>query len=189
MNHQHEWVVFSTALAEGRLMLQCVECGAMGTVDEPSKEEWSEAFHAPSRPYRWADEARVHLRHEPPFPFYVVRTEKDVQKCGCPSRTDERQEREYERFPAEIIRTDEAITDVEKTDLETLAELVRKSDLCSALFPLFIRSYQADTGVEPTPAVKRIARLIEKIDRKGLHCSPAVVARVLREYARGLARQ
>src|SRR5208337_4129611 len=41
--NDHEWVVYSTALLEGWLMLQCVECGAMGTIDDPSPEEWSGA--------------------------------------------------------------------------------------------------------------------------------------------------
>ncbi len=59
---EHEWVVFSTALEEGCLMLQCVKCGAMGSVDDPSKEEWSEAYHAPASPYRWQDAARVRVR-------------------------------------------------------------------------------------------------------------------------------
>ena len=69
-------------------------------------------------------------------------------------------------------------------ELEQLAELVGKSDLCSRLFPLFIHSYQDHTGHEPTGAVNRIAVSIEKIDRMGLHCAPQVVARVLREYVR-----
>jgi hypothetical protein len=56
---EHEWVVFSTALDQGWLMLQCVECGLHATVDDPSKKEWSEAFRAPSKPYRWHDDTRV----------------------------------------------------------------------------------------------------------------------------------
>lgn len=44
---KHEWVVFSTVLEQSWLMLQCVNCGLHATVDDPSKEEWSEAFHAP----------------------------------------------------------------------------------------------------------------------------------------------
>ena len=60
--HGHEWVVFSTALAEVCLMVQCVECGTMGSIDDPSTEEWSEAFDAPSSPYRWIDGARVRER-------------------------------------------------------------------------------------------------------------------------------
>jgi hypothetical protein len=63
----HEWVVFSTALRDVCLMVQCVECGASGTVDDPTKEEWSEAFHAPTRPYRWDDDARVGVRWRGPL--------------------------------------------------------------------------------------------------------------------------
>jgi hypothetical protein len=63
--HVHEWVVFSTALKERALLVQCVDCGAIGTVDDPTREEWSEAFHAPERPYRWHDESRVTLRRGP----------------------------------------------------------------------------------------------------------------------------
>jgi len=66
----HEWVVFSTALAEVWLMVQCVRCGAHGTVDDPSKDEWAEAFTAPLAPYLWADNARVTLRHRT-GPCYV----------------------------------------------------------------------------------------------------------------------
>ena len=58
----HEWVVFSTALTEGWIMVQCVECGAHGTVDHSTKEEWSKAFYAPEEPYLWEDNSRVTLR-------------------------------------------------------------------------------------------------------------------------------
>lgn len=67
----HEWIVFSTALSEGWLMLQCVECGMHGTVNDPSADEWSAAFHAPSKPYRWAENDRVTLRGA--GPTYVSR--------------------------------------------------------------------------------------------------------------------
>jgi hypothetical protein len=33
----HEWVVFSTALEEGWLMLQCVECGMHARVEDVTK--------------------------------------------------------------------------------------------------------------------------------------------------------
>lgn len=49
--HAHEWVVFSTALADVCLLVQCVDCGMVGIVPDPSEKEWSDAFHAPSRPY------------------------------------------------------------------------------------------------------------------------------------------
>src|SRR5262249_18063558 len=103
MAHFHEWVVYSTALEDRCLMLQCVECGALGTVDDPTKEEWRKGYYAPSRPYRWTHEARVRLRHEPPCPFYVVRSEKDASLCPCEPKTAGTGERQYERFPREIV--------------------------------------------------------------------------------------
>ena len=181
--HQHEWVVFSTALNDGCLMLQCVECGLVGTVDDPSREEWSEAFHAPSRPYRWFDEKRVRIQGR--GSFHVVRSEKNAPKCDCPTRTGNATEREYERFPAEIMAPDPALTPEDRKELTDLADLVSKSDLCGNLFLFFVRSFQDATGNEPSGAVKRIASRIAQIDRMGLHCSPFVVARVLREFAKG----
>lgn len=163
-------------------MLQCVECGTMATVDHPTKKEWRRAFHAPSRPYRWIDETRVHVRREPPCPFYVIRTDQSAPTCECPSKVSDDAEREYERFPAEIVSPGAALTEEEVSDLEQLAELVNKTDLCSRLFPLFIHTCQEHSGHEPTGAVKRLAAQIEQIDRMGLHCSPQVVARVLKEY-------
>lgn len=50
---KRDWMVFSTAISDGVLMLECQITGAFGIVRNPSKEEWSEAFHAPSNPYRW----------------------------------------------------------------------------------------------------------------------------------------
>jgi hypothetical protein len=58
---QHEWVVFSTALLDHALMLECATCHAFGVVEDPSAGEWGEAFYAPSRPYRWAAAERVHF--------------------------------------------------------------------------------------------------------------------------------
>jgi len=76
---KHEWVVFSTALAEVWIMVQCVECGAHGTVDDPTKDEWAEAFHAPSQPYLWDDNSRVTLRHLG-GPCYVERNTDGCSK-------------------------------------------------------------------------------------------------------------
>jgi hypothetical protein len=58
----HEWVVFSTDLTNVFLMLECVECGAFATVNDPTEAEWRRAFHAPSRPYGWDDKQRVVIR-------------------------------------------------------------------------------------------------------------------------------
>jgi hypothetical protein len=64
LGERHFWMVFSTALQEGWLMLQCAKCGAHGTVEDPSAEEWSKAFYAPSHPYAWRDKSRVMLHPE-----------------------------------------------------------------------------------------------------------------------------
>ena len=54
-----EWMVFSTAIKQGWLMLYCDKTGRTGSVRDPSKEEWEAAFYAPSAPYRWHDDSRV----------------------------------------------------------------------------------------------------------------------------------
>ena len=81
---EHEWAVFSTALDQGWLMLQCVNCGLHATVDDPSEEEWSQAFHAPLRPYRWQDESRVviHKEHRTDRRF-VQKKPPGTTKCPC----------------------------------------------------------------------------------------------------------
>lgn len=66
MKHKHTWTVYSTAVGEGCLMLEC-KCGAFGTIDIPTLEEWQAAFHAPSNPYLWdGGDERVHVRKGPP---------------------------------------------------------------------------------------------------------------------------
>jgi hypothetical protein len=61
--HEHHWVVFSTAIREVALLVGCAECGAFGTVDDPTPEEWAEAFDASLNPYRWHDGTRVTVRN------------------------------------------------------------------------------------------------------------------------------
>lgn len=56
---KYDWWVYSTALGNGWLMLECRATGATGTVRDPSAKEWSDAFTAPSDPYRWTDDTRV----------------------------------------------------------------------------------------------------------------------------------
>jgi hypothetical protein len=55
----HEWRVVSTASHPVCLELQCSSCGTYGTVDDPTADEWEEAFHAPSKPYPWTEPDRV----------------------------------------------------------------------------------------------------------------------------------
>jgi hypothetical protein len=181
-DHIHEWVVYSTALTERWLMLQCVRCGLHGTVEDPSAKEWSEAYSAPSRPYRWPDAERVTQKG---IGAVCVMRAGAGKKCECYSRFGVLEPGQYERVPGEVTERSTPLTDAERHELDELAKFVAESDLCSAFFPLFVRSFQEDTGLRCSQPVNQIARRVEAIDRKGLHCSPSVVARVLREYAHG----
>jgi hypothetical protein len=94
----HEWVVFSTATEEGWLMLQCVRCGGHGTVNDPSPKEWSEAFAAPSKPYRWHDETRVVIHDEVPTDQpYVQKRPQGARPCECYSEVGVPEPGDYER--------------------------------------------------------------------------------------------
>ena len=59
----HEWVVFSTAAGDdtgqSALMVECAQCGAFGTIENFSLQEWKDAFYASGEPYRWDDWQRV----------------------------------------------------------------------------------------------------------------------------------
>lgn len=178
--HRHEWVVFSTALREGWLMLQCVECGEMGVVKDPSSAEWSEAFRAPSRPYRWKDGPRV---VEQGRAFARVIRAIDGPACPCPSQRSLPEPRGYERVPGGIWEHSDALSPEDRKELTDLADFVGQTDLCSFLFPLFIRSCEADTQLRHCGAVHTIIGRIGAWDEAGIHCSPSVVARIIREYA------
>ena len=180
--HGHEWVVYSTALQEGWLMLQCVGCGWGAVVTDPSLAEWSEAFYAPSRPYRWHDESRVRVTRTRPDGLFYVMHAGGGKKCECYARLGVLEPQGYERVPAEVLRSPEALTAREQAELHDLAEVVATSDLCSQVFPLYLRSFQQHTGNEVPGAAYRVARRLEQMGP--LHCSAAVVARVLAKYAR-----
>jgi len=62
METHREWVVYSTAIEDRVLMLECANTGAFGIVRRPTKKEWAAAFYAPSHPYRWTGgDARVEI--------------------------------------------------------------------------------------------------------------------------------
>ncbi len=181
-SYDHEWVVFSTALDVGCLMLQCVKCMAVGSVDDPSREEWAKAHNAPIRPYRWRDDVRVRIRFEK-GPRFVMRRVPG-QSCGCAGEA--RLPGEYDRVPGEILASQRPLTSDEQGQLADLATFVAESDLCSHVFPHFVRSFEHDTGAEHTVAVHDIVDRIERINDKGLHFGPTVVAQVLRDFAAGV---
>lgn len=55
----HEWHVVSTIIADVDLLLECYKCCSYGVVEDPHEREWSEAFSAPEKSYRWRDNSRV----------------------------------------------------------------------------------------------------------------------------------
>jgi hypothetical protein len=176
----HKWVVYSTTLRQRSLMLQCVECGAMGTIDDPSLPEWGEAFHAPTRPYRWHEGSRVHVRGTGPS---CVMRSAGGPKCDCLARLGQPDAGEYERIPVDLMGRPPAVTAEERAEMVEMAEFVGGTDLCSRLLPLFVLTFELETGDHYSPAVHAIVDRIEAIDERGLHCSPAVVAMILLESA------
>ena len=178
----HEWVVFCTAMSKRRLMVQCVECGKMGTVDRPSQQEWAEAYHSSSHPYRWHDDIRVTRRARDRFA--VIRATEATQ-CECAASV-EQPEADYERFPVEFTAPLEHMTDLGSVELVEFADYVSRSGLCSRLFPHFVRGFQESTGHRHSDAVNEAADRIEQIDSAGIHCSPGVVAKILRDFASSL---
>ena len=62
INQNYNWWVYSTAIADRVLMVRCAKTGTHGIVRNPTKQEWSEAFHAPLDPYPWLEPERVEIR-------------------------------------------------------------------------------------------------------------------------------
>jgi hypothetical protein len=52
-------------------------------VGDPTPDEWRQAFHAPSLPYRWENDERVKIIREGPAPPYVERTADGGYKTGA----------------------------------------------------------------------------------------------------------
>jgi hypothetical protein len=176
----HHWVVYSTALMDSCLMLQCVDCGMMGTVNDSTKEEWSEAYHAPARPYRWDDWARVTVRGKGP-PHVIRATE--ATRCECHALCGQLEVGDYERYPGGIFPSEEVVDEAGMDDVSQLADFVGGTDLCSRFLPDFIRHCVESSGNQPPPALRSIIRWIEAWDSKGLHFSPGVLVRILRDFA------
>lgn len=176
----HEWAVFSTALTEGWLMLQCVRCYLHGTIDEPSSDEWSAAFYASSRPYRWIDSERVTIRGSGPI---CVIPKSPEAGCDCIREKFVREPEAYERVADGILKPQAGLGPIEREELASLAELAVKGGMCSYVLPKFAEGMSQDAGIELTAAVRCLVDRIDQWDRKGLHMSPGVIALILRKWS------
>jgi hypothetical protein len=163
-------------------MVQCVGCGQHGTVRDPSAKEWEKAFRSPARPYRWHDKSRVYIELTVPHRQQYVIPSPGGKKCECYARDGVIEPRAYERVPVEITHYDIALTAEERKDLAKWADFVKTTDLCSRMFLHFVKNYEKDAGERLLPGVLSVAKRIDEIDAKGLHCSPAIVARILWEF-------
>jgi len=81
------------------------------------------------------------------------------------------------------------LTEDEREELEILETVVIDGGLDGNLFPLYIRSFQDFTGVEPTGAVKRLATRIEELVQQRRVFTPSMMAIVIREYVRKSVRE
>jgi hypothetical protein len=167
-------------------MVQCVRCGRYGTVDDPSKEEWSTAFHAPSRPYRWRDQTRVVIHEGQATDLrYVQKKPSSARNCECYTTLGVQKPGAYERVWIEATRPKPEVTAEARRELRQVAAMAeRADDLCSTFFALFVESYQQATGAEPSYALRWFANQIERLRAMGVHCSSSVIATLLRELAR-----
>ena len=50
---KHKWIVYSTAVGTGVILCKCERCKVNGVVRDPSEDEWTTAYFAPSDPYEW----------------------------------------------------------------------------------------------------------------------------------------
>jgi hypothetical protein len=56
---ERDWWVYGTVVEGRAILVECRKTGARGSINDPTPEEWRQAFHAPSRPYHWPDSGRV----------------------------------------------------------------------------------------------------------------------------------
>ncbi|WP_415891359.1 hypothetical protein ACMXYV_08595 [Neptuniibacter sp. SY11_33] len=56
----HSWWVYSTAIEDQTLEVECPKCKSLGAVLDPTSKEWAKAFYAPQCPYKWREGNRVH---------------------------------------------------------------------------------------------------------------------------------
>jgi hypothetical protein len=66
----HEWWVWSTCPCTDTFFVHCDRCDAFGKINEPTKQEWLDAFYVPSDPDSEDDEEIAKFYHVPYEEFY-----------------------------------------------------------------------------------------------------------------------
>ncbi|MEM0907841.1 MAG: hypothetical protein AAGJ94_10790 [Pseudomonadota bacterium] len=56
---EHDWYVVASILSTVELQVQCGRCGIYSEVPDPTKDEWSKAYGAGTKPYAWKDKSRM----------------------------------------------------------------------------------------------------------------------------------
>lgn len=163
----HEWAVFSTAITEGWLMLQCTRCGLHGTVSDPSEAEWSKAFHAPKRPYKWVQDQRVNVQPQKTTPYVAIDDDGVLR-----------------RVPREIICSLPQINKEEAEELFGLIDLVEQEGMDSELFWRFIESANAKMGTTPSPGVANLTNRLKEHSSRGIAYPTHWVSNSIRWYAK-----
>jgi hypothetical protein len=184
--NNHEWVVFSTAIAERWLMVQCLDCGLHGTVNDPTKKEWTEAFGAPTQPYRWHDQTRVVIHEEHPKSVrYAQGKAPYPKKCVCDlKKLGVAEPGAYERFWIEATTPKPFVTPEARVEFLCWATLVEGTHvLCSRLFPELVESVHQYTSLKAPDAVRRFTKQLKTLGMKGIHFSSSEVASLLRDLA------
>lgn len=148
-------------------MLQCIRCGKHGVVKDPSKSEWAEAWHAPTRPYRWARGQRVCVQPQKTAPYVAVAENGELQ-----------------RIPREVICSLPLINEQEAEELSELIGLVKQEEMNSELFVLFIDSANEHFGTTPSVCVSSLCRRFKEHSRRGGIYPALWVENALRWYAK-----
>ena len=144
-------------------MLNCTACGAMGTVDDPSRDEWASAYEAPSKPYRWTDNSRVRFRQA--GPVYVERW------TSSPTA-------------GKIIASETPLTERELKELKLLEDTASEAELDGQLLDGYVHMFQEVSRIQPTRAIEQLTEQFSGLVSQGRVFTPAMLAIVIREYVR-----
>ena len=154
----HQWSVVGRMSRDDSLSLNCKHCGADGSVDDLSSEEWDKGYTAHFTPYSWSDITRVTYFGDEPF--YVG------NRAG-PSD------------PSLIKPSKNCLTLPELVELKALEELVIKDNLWLSDF----NSMFQHATIQKLAATEQLVDQMETIFSGRKFC-PATVSIIIREFIR-----